>query len=150
VRRGSQGRRPAGAARALRTRARGGAEGALPRAARPDQGAQEHRFRVGFPAPCHWKALQEAAARPLHQARNTFMSHEIVTRAEAGVSTISFNRLERKNSITGPMYAALAEALTAAATDPSIRVAVLQGHETVFSAGNDVGDFAKTPATDSE
>ena len=48
------------------------------------------------------------------------------------------------------MYAALAEALSAAATDPSIRVAVLQGHETVFSAGNDVGDFAKTPAADSE
>ena len=47
------------------------------------------------------------------------MSHEIATRAEAGVSTISFNRLERKNSITGPMYAALAEALSAAATDPS-------------------------------
>ena len=48
------------------------------------------------------------------------MSHEIVTRAEAGVSTIAFNRLERKNSITGPMYAALAEALNAAATDPSM------------------------------
>jgi len=64
------------------------------------------------------------------------MSHDIITHAQAGVSTISFNRLERKNSITGPMYAALAEALNAAATDPSIRVAVLQGHETVFSAGN--------------
>ena len=78
------------------------------------------------------------------------MSQAIVTRVEAGVSTISFNRLERKNSITGPMYAALAEALSAAATDPLIRVAVLQGHETVFSAGNDVGDFAKTSTTDSE
>jgi enoyl-CoA hydratase/carnithine racemase len=79
------------------------------------------------------------------------MSHEILTRAEAGVFTITFNRLERKNSITGPMYAALAEALNAAATDPSIRVAVVQGHETVFSAGNDLGDFAKTSATqDSE
>lgn len=78
------------------------------------------------------------------------MSQEIVTRAEAGVSTISFNRLERKNSISGAMYAALAEALSAAATDPSIRVAVLQGHETVFSAGNDLSDFANAPATDSE
>jgi enoyl-CoA hydratase/carnithine racemase len=54
------------------------------------------------------------------------MTHEILARAQAGVSTIAFNRLERKNSITGPMYAALAEALSAAATDPSIRVAVLQ------------------------
>jgi len=78
------------------------------------------------------------------------MSQEIVTRAEAGVSTILFNRLGRKNAITGAMYAALAEALSAATTDPSIRVAVLQGHETVFSAGNDLSDFATAPATDSE
>lgn len=39
------------------------------------------------------------------------MNNGILTRAEAGVYTISFDRLERKNSITGPMYAALAEAL---------------------------------------
>jgi enoyl-CoA hydratase/carnithine racemase len=49
------------------------------------------------------------------------MSQEIVRRAEAGVSTISFNRVERKNSINGVICAALAEALSAA------RVAVLQG-----------------------
>jgi len=78
------------------------------------------------------------------------MNNGILTRAEAGVYTISFDRLERKNSITGPMYAALAEALNTAATDPLLRVAVLQGHETIFSAGNDLGDFAKTQTTDSE
>jgi enoyl-CoA hydratase/carnithine racemase len=78
------------------------------------------------------------------------MSQQILTHAQDGVLTISFNRLERKNSITGAMYAALTEAVSAAATDPSIRVAVLQGHETVFSAGNDMSDFAKTPATDTE
>jgi enoyl-CoA hydratase/carnithine racemase len=78
------------------------------------------------------------------------MNQQILTHAQGGVSTITFNRLERKNSITAAMYAALAEALSAAATDPSIRVAVLQGHETIFSAGNDLGDFAKTPATDSD
>jgi len=39
------------------------------------------------------------------------VNNGILTRAEAGVYTISFDRLERKNSITGPMYAALAEAL---------------------------------------
>lgn len=57
------------------------------------------------------------------------MSQEIVRRAEAGVSTISFNRVERKNSINGAIYAALAEALSAA------RVAVLQGSGRPFRYG---------------
>jgi enoyl-CoA hydratase/carnithine racemase len=59
--------------------------------------------------------------------------------------TITFNRLERKNSITAAMYGALADALERAGSDPAIRVAVLQGHETVFSAGNDIGDFLNKP-----
>jgi enoyl-CoA hydratase/carnithine racemase len=43
------------------------------------------------------------------------------------------------------MYGAMADALEAAAGDPSCRVVVLQGHETVFSAGNDIGDFLHQP-----
>lgn len=78
------------------------------------------------------------------------MSNEILTRLDAGVYTITFNRLERKNSITGSMYAALTEALGTASADSSVRVAVLQGHEHVFSAGNDLSDFASPPATDRE
>ena len=39
----------------------------------------------------------------------------------------------------------MADALAQAAADASIRVAVLQGHETVFSAGNDIGDFLNKP-----
>jgi len=70
---------------------------------------------------------------------------DILTHAENGVMTITFNRLERKNSITAAMYGALADALAQAASDPAIRVAVLQGHETVFSAGNDIGDFLNQP-----
>lgn len=70
---------------------------------------------------------------------------DILTHAEAGVMTITFNRLERKNSITSAMYAALADALDAAGADPAIRVVLLQGHETVFSAGNDIGDFLNQP-----
>ena len=73
------------------------------------------------------------------------MSKEILTHAENGVMTITFNRLDRKNSITSAMYGAMADALAQAASEPSIRVAVLQGHETVFSAGNDIGDFLNQP-----
>ncbi len=70
---------------------------------------------------------------------------DILIHAEAGVTTITFNRVDKKNSITAAMYAALADALAAADADPAQRVVVLQGHETIFSAGNDIGDFLNAP-----
>lgn len=72
---------------------------------------------------------------------------EILVHTEDGVRTVSFNRLERKNSITAAMYAALADAVEQAAHDAAVRVLVFQGHETVFSAGNDIGDFLNQPPT---
>lgn len=75
------------------------------------------------------------------------MSEDIRTHTEAGVTTITFNRLDKKNSITSAMYAALADALQAAESDPAVRVVLLQGHETIFSAGNDIGDFLNAPAS---
>ena len=73
------------------------------------------------------------------------MSQEILVHAEAGVMTLTINRLERKNSITADMYAALADGLARAQEDGSVRVVLIQGHETVFSAGNDIGDFLNKP-----
>jgi enoyl-CoA hydratase/carnithine racemase len=73
------------------------------------------------------------------------MNSDILTHVEGGVMTITLNRLERKNSITSAMYGAMADALATAEADPAIRAAVLQGHETVFSAGNDIGDFQSKP-----
>ena len=70
---------------------------------------------------------------------------DIKVHAEGGVMTITLNRLERKNSITSAMYGMLAEAIHAAQEDANVRVAVLQGHETVFSAGNDINDFLHQP-----
>lgn len=70
---------------------------------------------------------------------------DILVHAEAGVTTVTLNRLERKNSITSAMYGAMADALEAARDDASVRVVLLQGHETVFSAGNDIGDFLDKP-----
>ena len=72
---------------------------------------------------------------------------DILTHQEAGVLTLTFNRVERKNSINVAMYDALASAIERAATDAEVRVVLIQGHETVFSAGNDLDDFLKnTPA----
>jgi enoyl-CoA hydratase/carnithine racemase len=75
---------------------------------------------------------------------------DILIHTEAGVTTVTFNRLDKKNSITAAMYAALADALAAADADPAVRVVVLQGHETIFSAGNDIGDFLNKPPSAEE
>jgi enoyl-CoA hydratase/carnithine racemase len=73
------------------------------------------------------------------------MSTDILIHTEVGVMTITLNRPERKNSITADMYGAMADALATAAQDPGVRVVVLQGNETIFSAGNDIGDFLNKP-----
>ena len=66
---------------------------------------------------------------------------DILTHTEAGVTTLTLNRVDKKNSLTRAMYAALADALVQAQSDGAVHVVVLQGDATVFSAGNDIGDF---------
>ncbi len=72
---------------------------------------------------------------------------DILSHTEAGVLTLTLHRPDRKNSITRAMYATLADALDIAAADPAVRVVVVQGSETVFSAGNDIGEFIAAPPT---
>lgn len=68
---------------------------------------------------------------------------DILQHREDGVLTLTFNRVERKNSINVAMYEALASALEQTAGDNDTRAVLIQGHETVFSAGNDIEDFLK-------
>lgn len=72
----------------------------------------------------------------------------IRTETADGILTLTFDRLDRKNAITAAMYQTLADALVAAETDPAIRVVVLAGHESAFTAGNDLEDFMKNPPKD--
>ena len=75
---------------------------------------------------------------------------DILTHIDAGVMTITFNRLDKKNSITSSMYATMADAVAQAAADASVRVVLFQGHESIFSAGNDIGDFLNQPPSTQE
>ena len=68
---------------------------------------------------------------------------DILIHQEAGVLTLTFNRVERKNSINVAMYDTLATEIERAATDADVRTVLIQGHETVFSAGNDLDDFLR-------
>ena len=70
---------------------------------------------------------------------------EILTHLDAGVLSLTINRVDKKNSITAAMYAAMADALAAAENDSAVKAVVIQGHETIFSAGNDIGDFLNKP-----
>ena len=48
-------------------------------------------------------------------------SRDILSHFEAGVLTLSFNRLDKKNSITAAMYRQLGERLGAAVDDAAVR-----------------------------
>ncbi len=64
---------------------------------------------------------------------------------EGGVLTIAFNRLEKKNAITGAMYQTMADALRDAQDDAAVRVVLIVGQPQIFTAGNDLEDFMKNP-----
>ena len=70
---------------------------------------------------------------------------EILSHIDNGVMTLTFNRVDKKNSLTAAMYTALADAVEQAERNADVRVLVFQGHETVFCAGNDIADFLNNP-----
>lgn len=54
---------------------------------------------------------------------------------------LRLSRPQQRNAITVAMYAALADAITSAATDPAVRVITIEGDGEDFTAGNDLHDF---------
>ena len=74
-------------------------------------------------------------------------TQDILVHTEDGVRTITFNRVDKKNSITEAMYTQMADALASAKADAAVRVVVFQGDVAIFSAGNDIADFLKQAAT---
>ena len=75
---------------------------------------------------------------------------DILSHTEAGVTTITLNRVDKKNSITAAMYSTMADVLAQAALDAAVRAVVIQGHVSIFSAGNDIGDFLNGPPSTQE
>ena len=66
---------------------------------------------------------------------------DVLIHLEDAVLTFTLNREHKKNAFTQAMYTELADALRAAQDNPAVRVVIVQGHETFFSAGNDLADF---------
>jgi enoyl-CoA hydratase/carnithine racemase len=78
------------------------------------------------------------------------MSQAIVVDREQQICTIRINRADKKNAITGAMYAEMADALEQAERDQSIRVVLLTGSSGIFSSGNDIIDFLQNPPSDGD
>lgn len=72
------------------------------------------------------------------------MTH-ILTKTEARIARIEINRTDKKNALTADMYQAMAEALSAAETDPQVRAILIHGKPDCFTAGNDLKDFLDHP-----
>lgn len=67
-----------------------------------------------------------------------------------GVLTIEIARPEKKNALTRAMYQAMADALTAANDDKTVRAVLIQGQPAIFTSGNDIEDFMASPPRDEE
>ncbi|WP_310630620.1 enoyl-CoA hydratase [Paraburkholderia sp.] len=70
------------------------------------------------------------------------MTPEIQVELADGVLTATMSRPDKKNALTNAMYGALADAVARANDDDAIRVLLIQADGDLFTAGNDVSEFA--------
>lgn len=74
----------------------------------------------------------------------------IKTEIAAGVARIEIARPEKKNALTVAMYQQLADALSAAQQDATVRAVLIHGQPEIFTAGNDLEDFLNLPPQDKD
>src|SRR5881392_4435247 len=74
------------------------------------------------------------------------MTEHIKIEKSDGILSLTMARPDKKNALTNAMYGALADAIIAAETDTNVRVVLIRGEGDMFSAGNDVGEFAAIAA----
>ena len=70
------------------------------------------------------------------------MTEHLIETFENGICTLTMNRPEARNAMSGPMMTALQEAVPRAALDKKVRCVVLTGAGGAFCSGGDVKGFA--------
>ncbi len=70
------------------------------------------------------------------------MSDDLIETRDGGIATLTMNRPEARNAMSGAMMQALQQALPRLAADQSVRLVVLTGAGGAFCAGGDVKGFA--------
>jgi enoyl-CoA hydratase/carnithine racemase len=76
------------------------------------------------------------------------MTEHVLIEKSGGVLTLTINRPEKKNALTRAMYQALGDAIDGAADDQDVRCVLIQANGDIFTAGNDLADFAAVNAGD--
>ncbi len=75
------------------------------------------------------------------------MSNHVLTTSQESILQIQLNRPEKKNALTLAMYTAIAEAISQAEADDTIRVTLITGTGDAFTSGNDITDFIQAPSS---
>lgn len=71
------------------------------------------------------------------------MAEEIIVEVRDGIQVIRINRPDKKNALKGDMYDRMTAALIAGDASKDVAAHVFLGTDGVFTAGNDISDFAK-------
>ena len=74
------------------------------------------------------------------------MTEYVKRREDAGVLTLTLDRVDKKNALNNAMYGALADGLEIAETEPSIKVVLIDAEGDMFTSGNDLAEFATAAA----
>jgi 2-(1,2-epoxy-1,2-dihydrophenyl)acetyl-CoA isomerase len=73
------------------------------------------------------------------------MADEVLVSREGAVLTVTLNRPEVLNALTGAVHSGLRAALKEAAGDPEVRAVVITGAGRGFCVGQDLTEFSDTP-----
>jgi enoyl-CoA hydratase/carnithine racemase len=76
------------------------------------------------------------------------MTDHVLIEKAGGVLTLTLNRPEKRNALTRAMYQALGEAIDGAEHDRDVRCILIQANGEMFTAGNDISDFAAFAASE--
>lgn len=71
------------------------------------------------------------------------MSQLVLSEVVDGVAWLTLNHPEARNTLTGPMVAAIGSAMDAFEADPSVGAVVVTGAGSAFCAGADLGNLAE-------
>ena len=70
------------------------------------------------------------------------MTDDIRVMRDGAMVEVRMNRPAKKNALTDAMYGAMADAIVAAGKDPEVRAVLISAEGDMFTAGNDLADFA--------
>ena len=73
-----------------------------------------------------------------------FQSDHVLLDQQGRILTITLNRAEKKNALSGDMYKAITSALAYAAAEESVYAVLVTGSNECFTAGNDLADFMQS------